>query len=189
MCLVRAKSRAKSSHDSDCEASLVHPQSAKGHMWSRSSCHSFTAANFQIFKSECKYTRNQKTCQKTVYAAFQCLKPVTDLSAGGIILVCVTQPALTYIQNIYVDGHPQSRWTLNQSLHGEPNLGDSSEPLFSIYSKAAEEEDNKMVRSWQKDAEGILIFVSPCQRPSNFAHKLEHYRPVYSLPQSPRSLP
>ena len=33
-----------------------------------------------------------------------------------------------------------------------------------MYSKAAEEEDNKMVERWQKDADGILIFVSPCVR-------------------------
>jgi hypothetical protein len=30
-----------------------------------------------------------------------------------------------------------------------------------MYSKAAEDEDNKMVERWQKDAEGILFFVSP----------------------------
>jgi hypothetical protein len=30
-----------------------------------------------------------------------------------------------------------------------------------MYSKAAEEEDNKMAESWQKDADGMLIFVSP----------------------------
>ena len=30
-----------------------------------------------------------------------------------------------------------------------------------MYTKAAEEEDNKMVERWQRDADGILIFVSP----------------------------
>jgi hypothetical protein len=38
---------------------------------------------------------------------------------------------------------------------------DSSGPLFSMYSKAAEEEDMKMIESWRKDANEILIFVSP----------------------------
>jgi hypothetical protein len=52
--------------------------------------------------------------------------------------------------------------TANQPLQGESNFGDSSGPLFSIYSKAAEDEDNKMVDRWQKDADGILFFVSPC---------------------------
>ena len=41
------------------------------------------------------------------------------------------------------------------------NFGDSSGPLFSMYSKFAEEEDNKMTDQWTKDADGILIFVSP----------------------------
>ena len=30
-----------------------------------------------------------------------------------------------------------------------------------MYVKMAEEEDNKMTERWQKDADGILIFVSP----------------------------
>ena len=82
---------------------------------------------------------------------------------------------------------PQS--AQNQSLQGESIFGDSSGPLFSMYSKAAEEEDNKMVGRWQKDADGILIFVSPrVANPCCFVHKLECYRPAYSLLQSLRSL-
>ena len=54
-----------------------------------------------------------------------------------------------------------------------------------MYSKAAEEEDNKMVERWQKDADGILIFVSPrVSCPYCLVHKLERHRPVYSLLQS-----
>ena len=30
-----------------------------------------------------------------------------------------------------------------------------------MYSKIAEEEDNKVAERWQKDADGLLIFVSP----------------------------
>ena len=48
----------------------------------------------------------------------------------------------------------------DQPLQRESNFGDSSGPLFSIYSKAADDEDNKMVERWQKDGDGILIFVS-----------------------------
>ena len=44
---------------------------------------------------------------------------------------------------------------------GEFNFGDSSGPLFTIYSRHAEEEDSKMVERWQKDADGIVIFVRP----------------------------
>ncbi|KAH9989145.1 hypothetical protein BJV77DRAFT_905110, partial [Russula vinacea] len=35
----------------------------------------------------------------------------------------------------------------------------SSGQLFSMYSKFAEAEDNKMAERWQKDADGILIFA------------------------------
>jgi hypothetical protein len=30
-----------------------------------------------------------------------------------------------------------------------------------MYSKIGEEEDNQMAERWQKDADGIVIFVSP----------------------------
>jgi len=39
-------------------------------------------------------------------------------------------------------------------------LGDSSGRLFSLYSEIATEEDDKKIDRWQKDADGILIFVS-----------------------------
>lgn len=44
-----------------------------------------------------------------------------------------------------------------------------------MYSRAAEEEDKNMADRWQKDADGILIFVSPrvCHS-SVFLHILEH---------------
>jgi hypothetical protein len=47
-----------------------------------------------------------------------------------------------------------------QSSQETSNFNDSSGPLFLMYSKAAEDEDNKMADRWQKDADGILIFVS-----------------------------
>ncbi|KAI0287595.1 hypothetical protein BC826DRAFT_1169765, partial [Russula brevipes] len=57
--------------------------------------------------------------------------------------------------------------------HGSSNQGDSEKggggddsqpdsgrgPLFFIYSKLAEEEDNKMAERWQQDADGLLIFT------------------------------
>jgi hypothetical protein len=42
-----------------------------------------------------------------------------------------------------------------------PHFRDSSGLLFSMYSRIVEAEDNKMTEHWQKDADGILIFVSP----------------------------
>ena len=56
--------------------------------------------------------------------------------------------------------HSQS--TPNQPPQVDLNFGDSSEPLFSMYTKTSEEEDNKMVETWQKDADGIVIFVRSC---------------------------
>jgi hypothetical protein len=55
-------------------------------------------------------------------------------------------------------GWPRS--SSNYPLQAGSNLGDGSEPLFSIYSNTAEKEDNKMAERWQRDAQGILIFVS-----------------------------
>jgi Family of unknown function (DUF6535) len=37
---------------------------------------------------------------------------------------------------------------------------DGSAPLFNMYLRMAEEEDDKMAERWQKNADGILIFVS-----------------------------
>ena len=38
---------------------------------------------------------------------------------------------------------------------------DSSWPLYAMYSKIAQEEDNNDAERRQKDADGILVFVSP----------------------------
>jgi hypothetical protein len=48
----------------------------------------------------------------------------------------------------------------NQPSQGQANFTDSSGPLFHMYVKMTEEEDDKMTKRWQKDADGILIFVS-----------------------------
>jgi hypothetical protein len=48
----------------------------------------------------------------------------------------------------------------NQTSQGQSNFSDSSAPFFNMYVKMTEEEDNKMADRWQKDADGILIFVS-----------------------------
>ena len=83
--------------------------------------------------------------------------------------VCVTRTfglsrfkLMTSITDVNLDlnnDHPQV--TPDRPPQVESNFGDSSEPLFSMYTKAAEDEDNKMVERWQRDADGILIFVSP----------------------------
>lgn len=50
-----------------------------------------------------------------------------------------------------------STWT--HSSKEEPIYGDSSGPLFAIYSKSVEKNDNLMCERWQKDADGMIIFV------------------------------
>jgi hypothetical protein len=61
--------------------------------------------------------------------------------------------------------------------------GDSSDPLFTMYSKYVEDEDKNMTDRWTKDADGIIIFV---RSEANFMYWLglinELNRLVYSLP-------
>jgi hypothetical protein len=54
---------------------------------------------------------------------------------------------------------PQRLPAQSQTLDGYHKFNDSSGPLFSMYSEIAEGEDNAMIKRWQKDAEGILIYV------------------------------
>jgi hypothetical protein len=48
---------------------------------------------------------------------------------------------------------------LIRRLQNETKYGDSSGPLFSLYSKSAEKYDNMVAERWLRDAEGIIIFV------------------------------
>ncbi|KAH9963426.1 hypothetical protein BGW80DRAFT_1448258 [Lactifluus volemus] len=41
----------------------------------------------------------------------------------------------------------------------QEHFSDGSGPIFNMYVKMAKEEDNKLAHSWQKDADGILIFT------------------------------
>lgn len=77
-----------------------------------------------------------------------------------------------------VDGRQSG---INQAF-SEHTFQDSSEPLFSMFLKIGEEEDNKMVERWQKDAKEILLFVSPVSPFIQIHHKPECNRRVYSLP-------
>jgi hypothetical protein len=69
-------------------------------------------------------------------------------------------PVLSGFTSVYKTDDDLTQPVLNRPRLGEPCFCDSSGPFFSIYSKAAEEEDRNMVECWQKDADGILIFVS-----------------------------
>jgi len=47
------------------------------------------------------------------------------------------------------------------SAQEEPTYGDSSGPLFKIYSKSADERDIRVFERWQKEADGLIFFVRP----------------------------
>ena len=82
-------------------------------------------------------------------------------------IFAVSPPCLRGFTAFKGDGHdpheqPQSASNLPlPPQQGDSNFGDSSGPIFSMYSKLAKEEDDDLVDRWQKDADGILIFVSP----------------------------
>jgi hypothetical protein len=112
------------------------------------------------------------------------LAPVlANLSLISILLTCIA------IANGYFNRRRSVSFQTPAPREGL-YFRDSSGLLFSMYSRLAEEEDNKMVDRWQKEAEGILIFVSTsvgilyCYVP-----KLELCSPVYSLPSSLRYFP
>jgi len=50
-----------------------------------------------------------------------------------------------------------------------------------LYSKIADEEDNKVTDRWQKDADGILIFVSDRFAITTAMYMNCSIRPVYFL--------
>ncbi len=53
-------------------------------------------------------------------------------------------------------------------------LCDPAAPLFSLYSNMVEEGDNSKAERHSKDAEGIVLFVSPRSHPK--AHQLKNER-------------
>ena len=85
------------------------------------------------------------------------------------------------IDGVQAQSAPNQQSQPPQPLKGEPNFGDSSGPLFSIYSDATKKEDNKMTDRWKADADGILFFVSPRVTIHAALRNLEHCRLAYSL--------
>jgi hypothetical protein len=57
--------------------------------------------------------------------------------------------------------HPVPRPVHNRSSQGQASFSDSSWPLFNIYNVMKEGEDEKVMDRSKKDADSILIFVSP----------------------------
>ncbi|KAH9952773.1 hypothetical protein BGW80DRAFT_578662 [Lactifluus volemus] len=79
----------------------------------------------------------------------------------------MSQPAHPIVQvedtgdeRIDTTGNPNvPRSEQRQPSQGQPTLSDGAEPIFNMYVKMSQEEDNKMADRWQKDADGILIFT------------------------------
>ena len=80
-------------------------------------------------------------------------------------VTCLLCPVSSRFTNVYkIDGDKtldKTQPARTQPSQGESNFGDSSGSFFSIYSNAAEDEDNKVVDRWQKEIDDILVFVSP----------------------------
>ena len=150
-----------------------------------------------MFLRSFKYRRDGPTSLHTS-TRIQCLQQVDvdqAISKRGMKVVRCPPPVLQLRKFLFPDigdGHldrPHSG-TSSQSPRGGLHFRNSSRHLFSMYSKVAEEKDNKMVERWQNDSDGILIFVSPRVRiHTPICLKLERCRPVYSLPLLLRCFP
>ncbi|KAH9971354.1 hypothetical protein BGW80DRAFT_455120 [Lactifluus volemus] len=63
-------------------------------------------------------------------------------------------------ERIDTTGNPNvPRSEQHQFSQGQSTFSDGAEPIFNMYVKMSQEEDNKMADRWQKDADGILIFT------------------------------
>jgi hypothetical protein len=74
-------------------------------------------------------------------------------------MCCLALPALKLPTPTANDLNDHHNWLSSAPLQDESNFGDSSWPLFAMYSNISDEEDNKVAERWQKDAEGTIIFV------------------------------
>jgi len=93
-----------------------------------------------------------------------------DIEGGhaGILSALRSLPHQTHqrvLRCIVIEGHRRqpevAQAQLPQPCQGEPHFCDSSWPLYSMYSKIAQEEDDKIAERCQRNADGMLIFVSP----------------------------
>ena len=68
-------------------------------------------------------------------------------------------PSINFITLSFFSSHCIGSSRDKPKSEEHPNFSDGSGPIFNMYMKMAEQEDDKMARRWQKDADGILIFV------------------------------
>ena len=87
-------------------------------------------------------------------------------TVAGIIIFCLHLSLPSKVVDSLTpkaDDHPErAQPEIPQTLEDLSRSEESSRKIYSVYSKIAEEEDNKMTERWQTSANGILIFVSSC---------------------------
>ena len=84
-----------------------------------------------------------------------------------------------------VDGRSQPiQFPFLQSYQSQVNYGDRSWPLYAMYSKVTQEEDNTMAERSLKAADGLFVFVSTRLTPPFLHTLIGNHRVVYSLPLS-----
>ena len=83
----------------------------------------------------------------------QCPKFVMKPQVPSLITARCSPPSLT----TPIEGDDQ--YDRGLQPEGQSDFVDGSGPIFSMYLKMAEKEDEKMVESWKADADGILVFV------------------------------
>ena len=101
------------------------------------------------------------TYPQSPYQAGIELEELTD--TGALISYVV---ASHYPCHSLVVGDP--RWYgKNRELQGERFLSDTSRPLFSMYLRISQEEEEKRAQRLKGDTDQLLVFVSPLhiQRP------------------------
>jgi hypothetical protein len=111
---------------------------------------------------------------------FECLKLQRDWQTPRGEVTQVSKPLLGLPS-------PNSLMSIADVQRDPPQstgFGDSSRPLLSIYSKVTEEIDNRVTERCQKDAESVLVFVSPHINVYTTLHINWDCRLVYSLPLS-----
>jgi hypothetical protein len=86
-----------------------------------------------------------------------------DLEKGNVMGMYSATLALPYSNSLVLTDVVDEQNDQGPPAPTQPGervkAGDSSDPLFTMYSKFAEDEDKKMTDRWKKDADGIIIFV------------------------------
>jgi len=146
----------------------------------------FNPASYTLLRKCPPKTLQPPTSSYAPYL-FQCLEQMNKILRRGWSWVCFLQLSVAVVNPpTDIPGEQTNQGPRPPALtdpEKKVKAGDSSGPLFAMYSKYAEEEDKNMTEGWTKDADGIIIFVRPLV---NFMYQWglinELNRVVYSLP-------